>query len=43
VRTAVISGTVQVTVEARSAFGTSGLVREVTLRKPPKPRPRAAP
>ena len=35
-RTAVISGTVQVTVEARSAFGTSGLVREVTLRKPPQ-------
>jgi hypothetical protein len=44
VRKSVISGTVQVTVEARSAFGTSGLVREVTLRTPPRPRPpRAAP
>lgn len=43
VRSSLVSGTVQVTVEARSAFGTSGLVREVTLRKPPKPRPRAAP
>jgi hypothetical protein len=35
---ALVSGTVQVTVEARSRFGTSGLVRSVTMA-PPKRRP----
>ena len=33
----VLTGTVNVTVEARGPLGTSGLVREVTLTKPPKP------
>lgn len=36
VRRKVVSGDVRVTVEARSAFGTSGLVRSITLRAPPK-------
>ncbi len=44
VRNKVVTGTVDVTVEARGPLGTSGLVREVTLQKPPKqpkpPRPR---
>ena len=36
----VLTGTVDVTVEARGPLGTSGLVREVTLTKPPKqPKP----
>ncbi len=39
VRGKLISGSVNVTVEARSAFGTSGLVRAVTLKAPPAPRP----
>ncbi len=39
-----VSGRVRVTVEARSAFGTSGLVRTVTLKAPPKkPAPARAP
>lgn len=33
-----VSGRVRVTVEARSAFGTSGLERKVTLKAPPKKR-----
>jgi Phosphodiester glycosidase len=33
-----VSGTVQVTVEARSRFGTSGLVRSAILRPPPPRR-----
>lgn len=37
------SGAVRVTVEARSAFGTSGLVRAVTLKAPPKPAPKPTP
>ena len=37
VRAALISGTVEVTVEARTRYGTTGLVREVTLKKPPTP------
>ena len=36
--TSLVSGTVRVTVEARSRFGTTGLVRSATL-KPPKRRP----
>jgi hypothetical protein len=32
----IVSGTVQVTVEARSRFGTSGLVRSVTMKPPPR-------
>jgi hypothetical protein len=40
VRGKVVTGTVDVTVEARGPLGTSGLVREVTLTKPPKPKPR---
>ena len=43
VRRALVSGEVQVTVEARSAFGTSGLVRGVTLKAPPKPTPKPRP
>ncbi|MGE0028423.1 MAG: phosphodiester glycosidase family protein, partial [Thermoleophilia bacterium] len=40
VRGKVVTGTVDVTVEARGPLGTSGLVREVTLTKPPKqPKP----
>jgi hypothetical protein len=43
VRGKVVTGRVEVTVEARGRLGTSGLVREVTLKKPPKqpkrPRP----
>ena len=35
-----VSGSVQVTVEARSRFGTSGLARSVTLR-PPRAAPRS--
>ena len=43
-RGALVSGRVSVTVEARSAFGTSGLVRAVTLKAPPKkPAPTPAP
>jgi hypothetical protein len=38
-----VSGPVQVTVEARSPFGTSGLVRAVTLTAPPSPRPTPKP
>jgi hypothetical protein len=38
-----VSGAVRVTVEARSAFGTSGLVRAVTLKAPPKPAPKPKP
>ncbi len=41
VRGKVVTGTVEVTVEARGPLGTTGLVREVALKKPPKPpRPR---
>lgn len=44
VRGKVLTGTVDVTVEARGPLGTTGLVREVSLTKPPKqpkpPRPR---
>lgn len=40
VRGKVVSGEVQISVEARSAFGASGLVRDVTLK--PVPAPRAA-
>lgn len=36
VRGKLVSGTVRITVEARSAFGTSGLVRSITLKAPPK-------
>lgn len=36
VRGKLVSGAVRVTVEARSAFGTSGLVRTATLKAPPK-------
>ena len=44
VRGKLVSGAVRVTVEARSAFGTSGLVRTVTLKAPPKkPAPTPAP
>ncbi|HTI35826.1 MAG TPA: phosphodiester glycosidase family protein [Miltoncostaea sp.] len=46
VRGRVVTGTVDVTVEARGPLGTSGLVREVKLitpPKPPKPRPRPRP
>jgi hypothetical protein len=43
VRGKVVSGDVEVTVEARSRLGTSGLVREVTLSKPPRPAPRPRP
>jgi hypothetical protein len=43
VRGKVISGDVEVTVEARGRLGTSGLVREVSLEKPPKPAPRPRP
>lgn len=42
VRKRVVSGTVEVTVESRNRLGISGLVREVTLKappRPPKPRP----
>jgi hypothetical protein len=43
VRGKVVTGTIEVTVEARGRLGTSGLVREVTLERPPKqpqrPRP----
>lgn len=38
----VYSGTVQVTAESRTSYGTSGLVRSVTLKAPPKPK-KAAP
>ncbi len=34
----VFSGTVQVTAESRTSYGTSGLVRAVTLKAPPKPK-----
>ena len=37
---ALVSGPVEVTVEARSAFGTSGLVRPLTLAAPPTPTPK---
>jgi hypothetical protein len=40
VRKTVVSGTVQVRVEARSRFGISGLARDVTLKPIPKPPPR---
>jgi hypothetical protein len=40
VRRTVVSGEVAISVEARSAFGSSGLVRDVTLQ--PVPAPRAA-
>ncbi|HTI35135.1 MAG TPA: hypothetical protein VL422_15770, partial [Miltoncostaea sp.] len=41
VRGKVVTGTVDVTVEARGPLGTSGLVREVKLVTPPKaPRPK---
>lgn len=43
VRGKLVSGSVRVTVEARSAFGTSGLVRAVTLKAPPTPKPKPAP
>ena len=33
-----LSGTVQVTAESRTSYGTSGLVRSVTLKAPPKPK-----
>ena len=39
----VVSGSVRVIVEARGRLGTSGLVRAVTLRPPPKPATKAAP
>ena len=39
----VVSGDVQVTAESRTAFGTSGLVRSVTLKAPPKPKPAKKP
>lgn len=39
VRRQVVSGTVEVTVEARTRLGVTGLVRTVTLKAPPKPRP----
>jgi hypothetical protein len=38
VRGKVYSGKVQVTAESRSAYGTSGLVRSVTLKAPPAPK-----
>ncbi len=38
VRGKLVSGTVQVTAESRSSYGTSGLVRAVTLKTPPKPK-----
>lgn len=38
-----VSGDVRLIVEARSRFGTSGLVREVTLPPPPRPRPARRP
>lgn len=44
VRGKLVSGDARVTVEARSSFGTSGLVRMVTLKAPPKkPVPTPAP
>jgi len=43
VRGKVVTGTVEVTVEARGPLGTSGLVREVTLTKPPKQPKRSRP
>ncbi len=43
VRGKVVSGEYEVTVEARGKIGTSGLVRSVTLKTPPKPRPAARP
>lgn len=39
VRGKVVSGAVQITAESRTSFGTSGLVRSVTLKVPPKPKP----
>lgn len=40
VRRQVVSGPVEVTVEARTRYGTTGLVRDVTLARPtPKPAP----
>jgi hypothetical protein len=39
VRRKVVSGDVQISVQARSRFGTSGLVRDVTLKPVPRPRP----
>ncbi len=42
-RGALVSGTVRITVEARSAFGTSGLVRAVTLKAPPTRKPKPKP
>ena len=38
VRGKVVSGTVQVTAESRTSYGTSGLVRSVTLKAPPAPK-----
>ncbi len=38
VRGKVVSGTVQVTAESRTSYGTSGLVRSVTLKAPPTPK-----
>jgi Phosphodiester glycosidase len=38
----VVSGSVRVIVEARGRLGTSGLVRAVTLRPPPKPAAKGA-
>jgi hypothetical protein len=43
VRRKVVSGDIRVSVEARSRFGTSGLVTALTLKPPPKPMPRPSP
>ena len=43
VKGAIVSGRVQVTAESRTSFGTSGLVRSVTLATPPKPKPSRKP
>jgi hypothetical protein len=40
VRGKVVSGPIEVTVEARTRFGTPGLVTALTLEPPPRPRPR---
>lgn len=39
VRRKVVSGDVEISVQARSRFGTSGLVRDMTLKPVPRPRP----